>query len=170
VLLALAVLAVGTWSFADRMNAPPPSPAQQAASPHPEASIRGRELPPERLRSDGHGALSPALRAEMAQLIRSELRRHAGESGSKEERPTAATGTLDSDPHASNSMPDPLEQHIQARIVDEEIRRYLEKGRISSAEMAALQTEIARLDPEARTAAMRRLVAAINSGELDGRL
>jgi hypothetical protein len=47
---------------------------------------------------------------------------------------------------------------------------YIQTGVISESEMARLQSDIARLDPAARRAAMQKLVRALNSGALDGRL
>lgn len=69
----------------------------------------------------------------------------------------------------------PLEQEtaesaLQHNLVHEEIDLYIDRGRISNAEMAVLQSEIARLAPTERVQAMRRLVAAINAGDLQGRL
>lgn len=61
----------------------------------------------------------------------------------------------------------PLEEveRVNRRVDD-----YIRAGAISEAEMARLQSEIGKLDPAARRAAMQRLVRALNSGALDGRL
>lgn len=84
------------------------------------------------------------------------------------------TGALATAPSANaQRLPAPIEAEeteLQHRLVHEEIDLYIGRGAISNSEMAVLQSEIARLAPPDRIDAMRRLVAAINAGELDGRL
>ena len=55
-------------------------------------------------------------------------------------------------------------------VVSQQLDYYVSLGRISEAEMAQLQSDIARLDPDARTDMLRRLTQALNSGMLEGRL
>jgi len=127
--------------------------------------------------SPGCVADGPALR----RLIREELRAIDARwtasfdgSGSSMGPLAASTGVSDA-PSSIDSQGfapplEPGELELQLELVHQEIDLYLDQGEISNAEMAVLQSEIARLSPSQRVVAMRRLVAAINSGELDGRL
>ncbi|MFZ2508862.1 MAG: hypothetical protein WAW79_10385 [Steroidobacteraceae bacterium] len=58
----------------------------------------------------------------------------------------------------------------QSEFVDRQIDDYIRAGTITESEMAALQGEIARLDEAGRRQALGKLVRAINSGLLEGRL
>ena len=49
------------------------------------------------------------------------------------------------------------------------IDAYAQQGRISPQDMTRLQQQIARLNPEHRTQAMRHLARTMNSGQLDAR-
>jgi hypothetical protein len=64
----------------------------------------------------------------------------------------------------------PASSAEQIELVNRRVDDYISAGVISESEMARLQGDIARLDPAARRAAMQRLVRALNSGALDGRL
>lgn len=57
----------------------------------------------------------------------------------------------------------------QLEIVSGEIDYYLSRGSISEQEMSALQLQLAALDQPGRKQMMRKLLKAMNSGELDGR-
>ncbi len=50
------------------------------------------------------------------------------------------------------------------------IDAYVHQGRISPQDMTSLQQQIATLNPEQRTQAMRYLVGAMNSGQMDARM
>ena len=65
-----------------------------------------------------------------------------------------------------------LEEERQARReeVEQRIEYYTSVGTISDADMQLLKSEIARLDPENRRAMLQKLVRALNTGALDGRL
>lgn len=58
----------------------------------------------------------------------------------------------------------------QIILVDQELDYYIEQGVISPQEMISLQHEIAKLDPSRQKQVMRKLVRAMNSGQLDGHL
>ena len=65
---------------------------------------------------------------------------------------------------------DEIDDQNQLDSVDQELEFYISQGTISEVEMATLQQEIAKLGPEGRREMLRRLIQALNSGELDGRL
>lgn len=74
------------------------------------------------------------------------------------------------EPEASISNPATLaENQYQLDRVSEQIEYFASVGRISDADMQDLQTEIARLDKTDRTATLRKLTQALNSGAIDGR-
>lgn len=62
------------------------------------------------------------------------------------------------------------EQQEQRERVEQDIAYYIGVGKISDAEMRSLQADISRLDKEGQKQALSRLVQALNSGELEGRL
>jgi hypothetical protein len=66
--------------------------------------------------------------------------------------------------------PVPVASPAEVALVNSQLDRYIQAGVISNSEMARLQSEIGKLDPAARHAAMQKLVRAMNSGALDGRL
>lgn len=65
---------------------------------------------------------------------------------------------------------DLIDRELLFDLVDQEVDFYINHGAISNQEMSNLQLEIAKLDPSGKKQAMSRLVKAINSGQLDGRL
>lgn len=62
------------------------------------------------------------------------------------------------------------EDQQQLEIVSGDIDYYVSQGSISEAEMAALQIQLAKLDLSGRKQMMRKLLGALNSGALAGRL
>ena len=66
--------------------------------------------------------------------------------------------------------PAPVASPDQVALVNRRVDDFIEVGVISESEMARLQSDIGRLDPAARRAAMQKLVRAMNTGALDGRL
>jgi len=66
--------------------------------------------------------------------------------------------------------PVPVASPAQVALVNRRVDDYIQTGVISQSEMVRLQSDIARLDPAARRAAMQKLVRAMNTGALDGRL
>jgi hypothetical protein len=66
--------------------------------------------------------------------------------------------------------PTPVASPAQVALVNRRVDDYIQAGVISESEMVRLQSDIARLDPAARRASMQKLVRALNSGALDGRL
>ena len=62
------------------------------------------------------------------------------------------------------------ERLAKREYVEQRIEYYSSVGYISDAEMQLLKSEIARLDPDGRRIMMERLIQALNSGAIDGRL
>ncbi len=62
------------------------------------------------------------------------------------------------------------EYQYQLEVMSAEIDNYVSRGSISDAEMADLHMQLARLDDNDRKQMMRKLVRAMNSGGLKGRL
>ena len=60
------------------------------------------------------------------------------------------------------------EYQFRLDTVSQNLDYYIEQGLISDAEMARLQTEIARLDAKGRRQMLSLLTQALNSGELEG--
>jgi hypothetical protein len=73
-------------------------------------------------------------------------------------------------PGRADLPPAPAASPAEVALVNSQLDRYIQAGVISNSEMARLQSEIGKLDPAARRAAMQKLVRAMNSGALDGRL
>ena len=94
-------------------------------------------------------------------IIRDELRTELGQLS----RGESAVATA-----PAPAPRDPVESERQREQVFQQIEYYSSVGRISDAEMVKLQTDIARLDPAARTQALGALNRAMNSGQLEGRL
>jgi hypothetical protein len=63
-----------------------------------------------------------------------------------------------------------LEYQRRSLVVDERLNYFGQVGQITPVEMSQLQAEIARLRPGDREEMLKRLVRAINSGAIDGRL
>jgi hypothetical protein len=78
------------------------------------------------------------------------------------------------DTSAAQSAPPPraaTAADLQRRDnIAQRIEAYAAMGAISDTQMMELQTDIARLDPASRRQMMSRLVRALNSGDLKGRL
>ena len=70
----------------------------------------------------------------------------------------------------AETPPTPVASPAQVALVNRRVDDYIQTGVISESEMVRLQSDIARLDPAARRAAMQKLVRAMNTGALDGRL
>jgi hypothetical protein len=99
--------------------------------------------------------------AEMRRIIREELA--TATAAIVPAQGTPAPGQAD-------NAPAPVASPAQVALVNRQLDGYIQAGVISDSEMARLQSEIGKLDPAARRAAMQRLVRALNSGALDGRL
>ena len=70
---------------------------------------------------------------------------------------------------ASNTS-DPSEYQYQRELVAQQLEYHTSVGSISDTDMQKLQGEIAKLDAAGRTEMLGRLIRALNSGGLDGRL
>ena len=104
------------------------------------------------------------LTAEQARkIVREELRAQIGALA-------YSAGAAGADLTAPPDPYDEIDYQQQYELVDQELDFFINQGTISDADMAALQLEIAKLDPEGREEMLRRIVKALNSGELDGRL
>lgn len=98
---------------------------------------------------------------EMRRVIREELAMAATAAPAASGPPMA--GAVASTPAAAASPE-------QAELVNRRVDEYIRAGVISESEMTRLQSEIATLDPVARRAALQKIVRAMNSGALEGRL
>ena len=110
------------------------------------------------------GQAADALTAEQVRkIVREELRAQIGALAS-------SAGAVGMDSTAAPDPYDEIEYQQQYELVDQELDFFINQGTISDTDMAVLQMEIAKLDPEGREEMLRRIVRALNSGELDGRL
>jgi hypothetical protein len=113
-----------------------------------------------RVADAGPAPTSPAATEALRCLDEVELRRVI-----REELAAAAAGKV-----PAHGLPAPASSADQVEFVNRQVDEYIRAGVISESEMARLQSDIARLDPAARRAALQKLVRAMNSGALDGRL
>ena len=93
---------------------------------------------------------------QLRTVIREELARLNVDSGT----PTAAA-SKPRNPSVDRQRRDAIEQRIDA---------YSSAGSITDTEMLELQAEIAKLDESSRKQMMSKLVRALNSGDIKGRL
>jgi hypothetical protein len=89
--------------------------------------------------------------AEMRRVLREELA--AATAAIVPAQGTPAPGPVD-------DAPAPVTSPAQVALVNRQLDGYIQAGVISDSEMARLQSEIGKLDPAARRAAMQRLVGA----------
>jgi len=136
------------------------------AGPDEPQVARAAPVPAARTASESGACLDEA---ELRRVIREEMAA-AGmgrASASAEPAPAAAQPAA---AQAAASPPVPVSSPEQVDFVNRRMDDYIRAGVISQSEMTRLQIDIARLDPVARRAAMQKLVRAMNSGALDGRL
>ena len=142
-LLVLTVKLVYTGEGQAAATAPQLPAASVTAKSDEVTSIRDRGLDEERLR----------------QIVREELAAHSSRS-SRQDPATAP------DARPSDATGDPS----QREHVEQQIDYYVGLGQISDNDMQRLQAGIVKLDIGARRQMMSKLVRALNSGELKGRL
>ena len=102
----------------------------------------------------------PISEKRLRQIVREEVSSQIREYGASLAQPSIM------------EEPDPVsaaEYQYRYKLAMQELDYYLKQGEISDADMANLQLEISRLDPERRTQMLFQLTEAINSGELRGR-
>jgi hypothetical protein len=99
--------------------------------------------------------------AELRRIIREELA--ASAAASLLAPPPATSGAVAQLPSAADAA-------HQLDRVNQQLDEYIRAGSISEPEMAALQGEIARLDPAGQREALGKIVRAMNSGALAGHL
>jgi hypothetical protein len=143
--LAIVLL---TWSLTTRDREPAPVPARPTAAGTATVGPAVVVRPP---RADCPDV--DALRAIVAEELQA-----ARDNGP----PPAGEAA----PSRHERAPDPA----QLARVEEELERHLQAGAISEADMLHLQGSIARLDPAARKRMLSKLVKAMSSGRLEGRL
>lgn len=170
-LLILSILILGAWLYTVLPTRDPDATSGNTAelTMPPETQADG-EL--NRIQPGGtnHSLNAREIESIVRDTVRSELRRldDPGHADTVSD-PTVPTPSVTSVREPND--PRRIEEiRIQHRIVAEELDHFIQQGRISRTEMSALQIEIGKLPPEGRIAAMRRLVAALNSGELKGQL
>jgi hypothetical protein len=98
---------------------------------------------------------------EMRRVIREELTMAAAAAPAAHGPPTAGSVASTAAPIASPE---------QVEFVNRRVDEYIRAGVISESEMTRLESEIATLDPAARRAALQKIVRAMNTGALEGRL
>lgn len=82
-------------------------------------------------------------------------------------RPATASDAL---PAVSASPRDPQADLERREAIAQQIETYRGLGTITDAQMQELQAEIAHLDAASRSQMMSRLIRALNSGDIKGRL
>lgn len=97
----------------------------------------------------------------MRRVIREEIVAASAADSFAQSRPSRSPAEM---PPATVASP------AQAALVNRQVDDFIRAGVISESEMARLQSDVAALDPAARRAAMQKLVRAMNTGALDGRL
>ena len=114
------------------------------------------------------GLQEPAVTAggltiqQLRDTVREELHRILEESESYNFAYSGqSSGALPDEQPANPELAFSLSQTLEAHIA---------AGAMSDADMASLQANIARLNPDERTRILRRLVRAMNSGQLTARL
>jgi len=109
----------------------------------------------------GHVTTAPMREDQLRVIIREELAAQlaAGASGLASTAPTSA--------------PDPGDEvnyQYQREMVAQSLEYYAGVGQITDAEMASLQTQIARLRDEDRRQMLGQLARMLDTGAIDGRL
>ena len=99
--------------------------------------------------------------AELRRIVREELA--ASAAASLAARPPATSNTV-------ARLPSPADAARQLDHVNRQLDEYIRAGSISEPEMAALQGEIAKLDPAGQQETIGKIVRAMNSGALAGHL
>ena len=112
--------------------------------------------------ADSNEAADLLTAEQVRKIVREELRAEIGA--------LVTNGATGVDPAPAPDPYDEVEYQQQYELVDQELEFFISQGTISDTDMATLQQEIAKLDPEGREEMLRRIVRALNSGELDGRL
>jgi hypothetical protein len=136
------------------------APSALAVAPRPPA------IPPDGMSADVDGGAASLSPEQIRAIIREEL----GEwlAAFSNERPVG-TSSSDSAPAAHGrraAAGDPGQTEEVAHALD----YYVSVGRISDAEMGRLKSDIARLPDPERRRMLAKLVGALNSGQLEGRL
>jgi len=105
-------------------------------------------------------AYSSIDEGQLRRIIREELDGHASNTPNTNGQVSQS---------ASYDPATAAEQQYQLDQVSQRIEYFSSVGNISDMEMVDLQMEIARLDDAGRTAMLRKLTQAMNSGAIDGR-
>jgi len=158
VLVVLSVLQIAAIVFlASRIMAPEQGGRDRAAGADPEPTVITTE----------NASPSPAS-TEVPHFADEQLLRRIV----REELAAQLNLPAQPDPHAAEP-PDPVvqaEQQYRRERLEQEIEHYISVGKISDIEMQMLEADIAKLDEEGQKEMLRRLVRAINAGEIEGRL
>lgn len=102
------------------------------------------------------GEAQPLDEARLRRIIRDELAAQAHRTASQ---PTLATRPRN-----------PLDDQLRRERVGRQLDYYKRLGRISPAQMQAMQDEIAQLEPAARKEMLGNLARSLNRGEIEGLL
>ena len=113
--------------------------------------------------ADSGQAADVLTAGQVRKIVRQEFQAQIGDLAS-------SAGAADVDSAPAPDRYDDIDHQQQYYLVGQELDYFVNQGTISDADMATLQMEFAKLDPEGREEMLHRLVEALNSGELDGRL
>lgn len=102
--------------------------------------------------SEGH---QPLDEMKLRRIIRDEL--------------TAQANSAAGVPPSTIQMRNPAEDQLRKERLDRQLDDYKRLGVISPMQMQDLQEEMARLDKVSQKAVLRKLMRALNSGEIKGR-
>jgi hypothetical protein len=131
------------------------------AGPAIQDTSVSRELSNTQSQSTSRGTTVYADEDRLRQIIREELAAQPG----------GAFGSANQVDAISASNPvDPAENQRQRELVTQQLNYFSSVGSISDMDMQKLQGEIAKLDNAGRKEMLGKLVRAMNSGELEGRL
>ena len=105
--------------------------------------------------------VSPAAQSAGEEHLRAIIREELARLDTTGDAPTAAGAPQPRNASADRQRREVIEQRIDA---------YSATGSITDAQMTELQAEIAKLDDASRRQMMSKLVRALNSGDIKGRL
>ena len=129
-------------------------------------AFREEQPAPDALASPPAAAIAPGAaqivdEERLRRIVREELAQQHNRPASGHDMSAAQAAPPRAATAADLQRRDNIAQRIEA---------YAAMGAISDTQMMELQTDIARLDPASRRQMMSRLVRALNSGDLKGRL
>ena len=126
-----------------------------------EPDVASGARPPNSPAAEFSPGSAPAVAEERLRIIvREELAR-------KHDRPVAAGDVVPAMPAPRR---DPAADQRRREAIAQQIEAYSAMGTITDVQMLELQSEIAQLDEASRREMMSKLVRALNSGDIKGRM